>query len=71
MEWLKPPTDNLYKFVFVAGLLIAGFAVYWLYRISDSANELGTKYISDLTTFEVAYDGLANQNGCKIDALLT
>lgn len=28
MEFLKPPTDNLYKFAFVGGLLLSGLSVY-------------------------------------------
>ena len=29
MDYIKPPTDNLYKFIAISGLIILGYAVYF------------------------------------------
>ena len=47
MEWIKPPTDNLYKFIFVAGLLFAGWSLYEHSKAGEKANSLQEQYSKD------------------------
>jgi hypothetical protein len=58
MDWIKPPTDNLYKFVFIAGLLVAGFAVYWRYKVAESMSALNGDFDKDYIELVVGHNTL-------------
>lgn len=70
---IQPPTDNLYKFLAVSGLLLAGFSVYIPIQYLEEYNRAATEYYADTERSTEKIVGLRDESvrlaQCAIDMM--
>ena len=58
MDTLRPPTDNLYKFMAISGVALVIFSAYWFSRqardFSEQFNEAATEIESRMTSLQTS-----------------